>query len=173
MIEKEITIPKEIIVKGLLHSRSFSEFIDNLKGFLYMSCYAASAIILVDSITSNTQLIKWHILSLVTLSLLVAVVTHAQWKKEIINKSKDFTYNAKLDDTGVFLSGVSKHYNWNQYQYYIEYSDYLLIKGTESGVSFLPKTKELSDVIEFTKTKIPNKKINKDNLLSGQKAPTE
>ena len=75
---------------------------------------------------------------------------------------EDSSYDVKLDENGVYISNYTitlepQQYSWNQYKYYIEYDDYLFIKLKNSGSSCLPKCKELSEVIEYAKTKIPNK----------------
>jgi hypothetical protein len=157
MIEKEITIPKNITIKGVLKSTKYTSFIEDLRGSINLLLFGAGGIILVDLISGNGHLIIWHILSLLIVSGLISLFLHMQWKNDLLQKTKDHTYTVKLDETGVQIISEPKNYKWGDYLYYVEYEDYLLIMNKEVGISFLPITPELSDIIEYTKKKIPNK----------------
>jgi hypothetical protein len=157
MIEKEITIPKNITIKGILKSTKYISFLQDLRNSINLLLFGLGGIILVDIISGNGYLIIWHMLSLLIVSVFVSQFLHMEWKNDILEKTKDHTYIVKLDEAGVQIINKPKNHRWDDYLYYVEYEDYLLIMNKEVGISFLPITPELSDVIEYAKKKIPNK----------------
>ena len=157
MIEAKVVVPREIIIEGLAKSRNLKSLLLELYAASSIYFMAWSVVVLVDVVTNNTHLILWHLLALAVLSVVVSLRTYSQYKDELKSKAKSVEYFVKLDDSGVYISHPKKHYGWEEYQCYIEHDKYLQLMGRNTGVSFLPKTDELSEVIEYTKSKIPNK----------------
>ncbi|MCJ8314902.1 MAG: hypothetical protein HRU38_22365 [Saccharospirillaceae bacterium] len=158
MIEKKINIPKEIIKKGLLKSLKYTTLIENIKGSFALCSFFLIGITFVDFVTGNSNLVFLHILSCFVISCLMSIKFFYEWISEVKNETEDFIYSVKLDELGVHIKNDEYLVKWEEYLYFIEYEDYLLIKIKDSGVSFLPKTLELTDVIEYTKKKVPEKK---------------
>jgi hypothetical protein len=66
-------------------------------------------------------------------------------------------YTAILDDNGVTIKSevAENHFSWDSYKSYKDYDTYIQINFANEGMSLIPKTPELYEIIEFTKTKLP------------------
>jgi len=157
MIEQEIKVPKETIVKGVYNSKKYLNFANNLKGIFLITFIMAMGIISLDIASNNNELVIPHLIFIVLFSLTFSIYSSLTWKSELLQETEDNIYFAKIDDKGVTIKGEELKIYWEAYQYYKEYDDYILIKLKDSGLTFLPKTKELEEVIEFTKSKIIEK----------------
>lgn len=159
MIEAKITVPKEIIIEGTIKARGWLDYLDSVKIAAFMYSFAWSVVLFIDVITDNTHLIWWHFIALTMLALLIPTLMVLIMNKEFKEKARDQNYSVKLDDSGVYISYNDKHLSWEEYLYYIEFDDYILLRHKNATISFLPKKSELNHIIEFTKSKIPNKSL--------------
>jgi hypothetical protein len=83
----------------------------------------------------------------------------------VADKTEGWEFIAKLDDTGVTTRAPQdviqdamneeSRYEWSFYQSFKDYEDYLQITDINGGITFVPKTVELMELVEFTKNKIP------------------
>ena len=87
----------------------------------------------------------------------MATYLYIQWRKNLKKHLKGHTFFAKVNDEGVTTRKDEEFHKWDTYKYFIEYDDYLMFKHIDGSMSFLPKTEELKEIIDFTKTKIPQK----------------
>jgi hypothetical protein len=157
MIEAKINVPREIIIDGLVKSRTIKTVLSDLSALASFYLLAWSVVIFVDVLTNNLYLIWWHFLALAFLVLIMTLYADSQAIKKIKSTAKNSEYTAKLDDSGVYINYPDKHHGWDEYEYYKEHDEYLEIKGKTTGITFLPKTNELIEVVKYTKTKIPYK----------------
>ena len=80
----------------------------------------------------------------------------------IISITEDYRFHIKLNKNGVETEEGKKP--WSSYLFYIEYDDYLEIHEKNEAISFLPKTEDLKEIIEYTMSNIKNKTFREKTL---------
>ncbi len=157
MLEAHIEIEDKLAAKG------FKRAMRN-KAIAELAHYYATNLVIVwiiiaiaDGIFGAGHLIFPHLLFIIGLCVAATILGYFDWVKRI-DQTKGWSFHAKLDEQGV-ITDISQEtrYNWNYYKNYKEYEDYLQIESSEGTFTFVPKTPELSEMIEFTKQKIPRK----------------
>ena len=161
MIEAKVIVPKHIVTKGYLNSEKPYTYLSHLKDSINPYFMAWTAVILVDTLTGNNNLIFWHLLAISIFGVLYTTYIYKEYQEIHNSIGKEIEYHVRIDDSGVYIKHPEQYTSWDKYINYTEYDDYIQINGL-NGVSFLPKTEELKHVIEFTKKKIPNKSLQSD-----------
>lgn len=157
MKEHKITVSKELFHKALIKEKKYSEFIDILKILFSQTILIFLIVILIDKYTHNSNIIYLHTSYIYIVVVSMAAYLYVHWRIILKKELKGYTFTAIVSDEGVVTKQNEEFHEWNSYKYFIEYDEYLMIKHKNGGLSFLPKTEELKEIIEFTKTKIPQK----------------
>ena len=157
MIEEHIQIDKNLAVKGYKKALKFKAIRDTTYFWATRLFIVWIAIVIADQIGNQGQLIGLHFQFILGLWVIASIYSYVDWYKKI-NNIEGWDFHAKLDEKGVTTT-ISKEsrMDWNSYANYKEYEDYLQINDVHGGITFLPKTSKLNNVIEFTKTKIRKK----------------
>ena len=71
------------------------------------------------------------------------------------NVNEGYSFDVKLDEEGVETS--DQKISWDEYHYFVEFDEYLEIHGPKNSISFVPKTAELHDILEYVRKRIPTK----------------
>ena len=156
MIEAKVLIPKNIVAKAYLNSDTPYSYLKHIKVSALPYFMAWTGVILVNIITGNKDLIFWHLLAISVFGVLYATYIYKEYEEMYSSNGNDIEYYVRLDNSGVYINQPEQYTSWDEYKSYVEYDDYIQI-NSNNGVTFLPKTEELKDVIQFTKEKIPNK----------------
>jgi|SRR5215213_994740 len=157
MIEAHIRIDDELAVKGYRKALRFQALKNH--AYFYSSKLAVvwAVIAFADALFDAAYLITPHFFFLLALSVAATVYGYFQWDKKIA-AMRGWSFDARLDEMGVTTMNPHENwYEWSSYKGYREFEDYLEIERLPGEISFLPKTPELFEVIEFTKEKIPPK----------------
>ena len=159
MLETQVEISDALASKGYRKAMS-------TKAFVQISAYYGQQLAIVwviiaiaDALADAEYLISYHLLVFIAIWIVASAMRYRSWTKEV-EAMKGWSFVAKLDERGVvtnFTSSDEQRYDWSFYKNYVEYETYLQIEDENGGFSFLPKTPELFEAIEFTKQKIPAK----------------
>ncbi len=158
MIEAEIHLSDELAAKALLRSQKRKAIKDSIKilgGFLGLVWIIVA---ILDFVYQTGSLIFFHFVFLFGLFLILVVTEYYLWKKKIA-ETNGWSFHAKLDDQEVVVTYTYPEIRryWASYKSYEEFDEYLQIESMNGEISFVPKTPELFDLIEFTKRRIPRK----------------
>lgn len=157
MLEVYIKIEDELASKGFKRALK-NKAIGNLAAFY--GNYLAVVWVLIavaDGLIGAGHLIFPHLLVIAGLWLVATAYGYSKWSYSIA-RIKGWDFYAKLDEQGVITNIENEErINWNYYKNYVEYEDYLQIESTDGTFSFVPKTPELFEAVEFTKQKIAEK----------------
>ena len=156
MIEAKVFLPKHIAAKGHINSNKPYVFSKHLINSIPPYFFAWASVILIDVTTDNANLVWWHFISILFFAFLLSSYNYVKLEEFYKSTAREMEYDVQLDDSGVYIKNPDKHISWDNYLNYVEYEDYIQINSV-GGTSFLPKTDELKEVIDFTKQKIPNK----------------
>lgn len=158
MLEAQIEIDKELAVKGYKRAlknkalREIAYFYASRLTIVWLVVSAANLLVNEENLTN------YYLLIFAGLWIISTTHGYLQWQKKLANETQGWSFYASLDDIGVTTNiNRNNRYNWDFYTNYIEYDDYLQINDSQGDVTFLPKSAELSEIIEFTKNKIPQK----------------
>jgi hypothetical protein len=157
MLEAHIQIDDDLAAKGYrraLQSKAIADICNHYaKNLLIVYMFVAAA----DAILDAPDLIWSHFLCLCVLWVFACIYGYSDWTKRVA-QTRGWSFHAKLDELGVTTDNSQEtRNNWNFYTSYKEYEDYLQIDNSEGAVTFLPKTPELFEIVEFTKQKIPRR----------------
>ena len=114
---------------------------------------------IADAIADSAHLITYHFAFLTATLIAAVALQYRKWSKEV-DDVKGWSYHAALDEEGVVTTsgtGETQRMQWSDYKQYVEFDTYLQIDHEDGGFSFVPKSPELFDLLEFTKTKIAEK----------------
>jgi hypothetical protein len=112
-----------------------------------------------DALANAPHLITYHFAVLAGMLIVAIALQYRKWSKEV-DDLEGWSYHAALDDEGVVTTsdtGDTQRMQWSDYKHYVEFDTYLQIEHVDGGFSFIPKSPELFDLIEFTRTKIAEK----------------
>ncbi|HEX8250814.1 MAG TPA: hypothetical protein VF599_21755 [Pyrinomonadaceae bacterium] len=158
MIEAQIQIDDELAVKGYRKALRYKAAKDIAYFYASKLMIVWVVIAVADALFGAEHLIKPHFFFLLALGAAASVYSYRDWNKKI-SELKGWSFSARLDEMGVATTSPQESwYEWSSYAGYREFDDYLEIERLPGEISFLPKTPELFQVIEFTKEKIPAKK---------------
>jgi hypothetical protein len=157
MLEAHIKIDKELASRGWLRAMKFRAIRD-------ISYYYASrlmgiwiVILVVNGLMGAPELNGYHLAALGAVWIGASVWRYLEWKKDV-NAMAGWEFDAVLDGASVTVTSDSSATRlWSDYKSLREFEDYLEIEDEQGNFSFLPKHPELSELIEFTKQKIPAK----------------
>ncbi|HEX8370483.1 MAG TPA: hypothetical protein VF604_18195 [Pyrinomonadaceae bacterium] len=162
MIEARIQIDDELAVKGYRKALRFKALKEHAYFYASKLAIVWAVIACADALLGAEHLIKPHFFFLLALSVAATVYGYIKWDKKI-SELKGWSFYAKLDEMGVTtMNPHENRYEWSSYTGYREFDDYLEIERLPGEISFLPKTPDLFQVVEFTKEKIPPKKTSGD-----------
>lgn len=103
------------------------------------------------------HLIGLHAKLFLGIWVIISAYEYVNWYRRI-GDTDGWSFYAELDEAGVNTNAAAKNrIEWDSYVSYEEYEDYLQINDKRGGISFLPKTPDLFEAIEFTKRKIQKK----------------
>lgn len=157
MMKAHIQIDDELAVKAFRKALRFQAVKEVLSFYSKALMVVWIVVAVADAVLGAEHLIKWHLLFLAGLAVIGSIYSYVQWEKKLA-QTKGWSFYAELDHLGVTTRSPNEaRYEWDAYTGYTEYDDYLQIAGPNGAISFLPKTPELFEVIEFTKDKIPRK----------------
>lgn len=158
MLEARVQIDDELAVKGYRRALRFKALQE--QAYFYSSKLAVVWVVvaIADALFDAPHLIAPHFFFLLALSVAATFDGYLRWNKKIA-AMRGWSFYARLDEMGVATTFPQENwYEWSSYTGYREFDDYLEIERLPGEISFLPKTPELFQVIEFTKEKIPQKK---------------
>jgi hypothetical protein len=157
MIEAHVQIDDELAVKGFKRALRAKAIKDISHYYATNLMIVWMVIAVADVVLGAAHLMFSHFLVMAGLWIVASVAGYYDWTKRIA-QTKGWSFDAKLDEQGVIINASQKNrVNWDHYTGYKEYDDYLQIEAGEGEISFLPKTPELFEVIEFTKQMISRK----------------
>ena len=161
MPEARIEIPDEIAAKGFKRAMTPSALSQIASHYGNNLAIVWVVIAIVDGIFGAGQLIFYHLIAMIGLWIAASFLRYREWSK-LISLSKGWSFHARLDEEGItttrdHAADEETRVSWSFYKNYVEYETYLQIEHDDGNFSFLPKTPELFELIEFTKRKIPEK----------------
>lgn len=157
MLDAHIEIEDKLAAKGFKRAMRSKAIIDIAHYYATNLVVVWIIIAIADGIFGAGHLIFPHLLFIIGLGIVATVYGYFDWVKRI-EQTKGWSFYAKLDEQGVITNlSQENRFNWNYYKNYKEYEDYLQIESSEGTFTFVPKTPELSEIVEFTKQKIPRK----------------
>jgi hypothetical protein len=157
MIEAHVKIEKDLAVKGLRRALKFHAIKDISYFYALRLMIVWLVISLANALAGGSHLTSYHGLFLIAVWIGVSIHGYRKWYRDI-GDTEGWEFYAKADELGVTTEPVSEsRKEWSFYSNYIEHDDHLQINDTAGGITFLPKRPELEDLIDFTKTKIPEK----------------
>lgn len=160
MLEARVEIPDDIASPGFKRAKTPGALLQIASQYGYNLVVIWAVVAFVDLILRAGYLILPHLAVLTGLWIAATIYRYFAWSKEIA-QTRGWTFYAQLDDHGVTLrrdpTEGETRVSWSFYKNYVEYETYLQIEDSTGNFSFLPKTPELFELIEFTKTKIPEK----------------
>jgi hypothetical protein len=158
MIEAQITIDRDLVIKGYKKAYGIKLVGDGARFYGWRAFVVFLAVAVADGVYNSEELIGAHLCIITALGITASFYHYFDWIKELSAAAADYELHVVLDDEGVTLKNDhDKRIEWSSYAYFKEYEDYLEITDKASEISFLPKQDEYADVIVFTKSKIPNK----------------
>ncbi len=155
-----IKIDKELAVKGYRRALRFSAFNTYSYYYAVRLVVVGLAIAMADAFWDERDLIPRHAAVLGVVWLGITLFEYIRWYHDLGTKTEGWEFDATLDDTGVKSYAkveAENKYAWDFYTSCREYEDYLEIRDSNGQVTFVPKTQELNDLVNFTKEKIPNR----------------
>jgi hypothetical protein len=157
MMEVHIQIDDELAVRGYRKALR-RKAVDDIIGFYMPKLMMVWIVIAIaDALAGASHLIILHLLFLTGLTVAASIYSYIEWERKISQLS-GWSFYARLDEMGVTTTNPQENwYEWSSYTGYREFDDYLEIERLPGEISFLPKTPELFEAIEFTKEKIPPK----------------
>ncbi|HEX8286511.1 MAG TPA: hypothetical protein VF556_00860 [Pyrinomonadaceae bacterium] len=160
MLEATIEIEDKLAAKGYKRALQGKALRDIAHYYATKLIIVWVVIAVADGLYGAGNLIFTHLIFIFGLWIVATVYGYADWSRRIA-QTKGWAFRARLDEQGVVTSAFSneERKNWNYYKSYKEYEDYLQIESTQGEITFLPKTPELFEVVEFTKQKIPQKRL--------------
>lgn len=157
MLEAQIKIEDDLAAKGFKRALKNRAITDHAKFYGNYLLTVWVFIAVIDGLFGAGELIFVHLLAIAFLWLAATAYGYNRWLKQIDNV-KGWEFHAKLDEQGVITGTLDEQrMNWNFYKNYVEYDDYLQIESTDGDFTFVPKTPELFEIVEFTKQKIAEK----------------
>lgn len=155
MIVAHVTIEKELAVRGWRRALRFRS-IKNISYFYAVRLTIVWIIIsIVNGIFDDGRLTGYHLLALTIVWLVATLARYINWYREIGENTVGWEFDVVLDDDGVTSkSHSSMTRNWSFYKQYREYDDYLEIEDSDGNITFLPKTNDMQELVEFTKAHI-------------------
>ena len=159
MLEARIEIPDELAAKGFMRAvrpaavPRIAAYYGNRLAAIWV------AIAIADGLAGAGELIPYHLFVIALVWIGACAFRYREWSKEIAS-TKGWTFLAKLDEEGVTTRHDipdERRVAWSYYKNYVEYDTYVQIEDENGQFSFLPKSPELFELIEFTKRKIPAK----------------
>lgn len=158
MLEANIEIKDELAAKGFRKALRIKAIKDHAAFYGSYLIVIWIVIAVADGLLGAGHLIFPHLLVIVGLWGVATAHGYLDWTKRIA-QTKGWRFYAKLDEQGVITKWAldEERRNWNFYKSYREYDDYLEIESQSGQFTFVPKTPELFEMIEFTKEKIPRK----------------
>ncbi len=157
MIEGKVKVDQSIAAKAYKRAMWF----DAVKSLTYFHGIRLAivwfTITIVNGFFGQEFLNTYHGYTLFVILIGFVLYDYQQWSKKI-DETRVEDYVAKLDELGVQIDRefVEERYDWDLYKNYEEYEDYIQINFVNGGMTIIPKTNELYEVIQFTKTKIPS-----------------
>ncbi len=95
-------------------------------------------------------------------SVYFAFVARKEWVSEVMTTANPYTLKVQLDDEGVvaeyIIDGDRTKHPWSEYEWMDDDGDRIKIRHRSGFVSCIPKSQETSEIIQFTRTKIRNRK---------------
>ncbi len=157
MLEAQIQIEDELAAKGFKRALRGKAIRDIAKFYANYLVIIWVIIAVADGLMGAGHLIFAHLIVILGLWIVATTLGYYDWTKRIA-ETKGWSFHAKLDEQGVITNISNENrMNWNFYKSYKEYEDYLQIESSEGNFTFVPKTPELFELVEFTKQKIPRK----------------
>jgi hypothetical protein len=158
MLEAYIQVEKNIAVKG--HKRGLrSKAIKDISFYYAWRLFIVWAVIIQTNAIwgGNDKLIFWQSIVFIVLWISASIYEYRDWSKRMDTYEVQ-SYTAILDDSGVTIRTeiTENRYSWDSYKSYKEYDNYIQINFANEGMSLIPKTPELFEIIEFTKSKLPS-----------------
>lgn len=159
MLEARVEIPDELAGKGFKRAMTptavpqIAAYYGNRLAALWV------VIAIADGLAGAGHLIPYHLAVMVVVWIGATLLRYNEWSKEIL-AMKGWSFLATLDEEGVTTKHdvpLEHRIAWSHYKNYVEYETYMQIEDVDGHFSFLPKTPELFQLIEFTKGKIPAK----------------
>jgi hypothetical protein len=110
-----------------------------------------------NAMAGEAHLSGYQGLFLIGVWIAASVHGYRKWHRDI-GEMEGWEFHARADELGVTTDAASEsRKEWSHYSSYIEHDDYLQLNDMTGNITFLPKSPELEEFIEFTKTKIPGK----------------
>jgi V8-like Glu-specific endopeptidase len=157
MLEVQIKIEDELAAKGFKRALKNKAIIDHATFYGNYLAVVWIVVAFADGLMGAGHLIFPHLLVIAGLWLVATAYGYSKWLNQI-SQIKGWDFYAKLDEQGIITTRENEErMNWNYYKNYVEYEDYLQIETTDGTFTFVPKTPELFEVVEFTKQKIAEK----------------
>ncbi|HSK72213.1 MAG TPA: hypothetical protein VK892_10990 [Pyrinomonadaceae bacterium] len=157
MLEAHIQIDDELAAKGYKRALKGKAIRDIAKFYSNYLIVIWVVVAVADGLMGAGHLIFPHLVVIFGLWIAAIFLGYNQWTKQVA-AIKGWSFYAKLDEQGVIITrSENERLNWNFYKNYKEYDDYLEIESSQGEITFLPKTPELFEVVEFTKQKISQK----------------
>jgi hypothetical protein len=157
MLEAQIQIEDELAAKGFKRALRGRAIRDIAKFYASYLIIIWVIIAVADGLMGAGHLIFAHLIVILGLWIVATIFGYYDWTKRIA-ETKGWSFHAKLDEQGVITNISNENrMNWNFYKNYKEYEDYLQIECTNGNFTFVPKTPDLFELVEFTKQKIPQK----------------
>ena len=160
MLEAKIEIPDELAAKGFRRAMDTKSAVEITAYYGQSLAVVWILIVVVDGLMGAGHLIPYHLLALLGLWAFASIRRYRDWSRQVAGM-KGWSFLARLDEVGVttVTDGLSdeRRWDWSYYKNYVEYDTYLQIENENGDFSFLPKTPELFEIIEFTKRKIPER----------------
>jgi hypothetical protein len=90
--------------------------------------------------------------------LVATVGRYIIWYQEIGEVTVGWEFDVVVDAEGVTSrSDTSVTREWSFYKQYREYEDYLEIEDHDGDITFVPRSTDTQELVEFTKGHIPKK----------------
>jgi hypothetical protein len=158
MLEGYIQVEKDIAVK--VYKKDLrSKAVRDISFYYAWRLFIVWAVIIqTDAIWGgNNKLIFWQSIGFIVLWISASIYEYRDWSKRM-DAYEVPSYTAVLDDTGVTIKSeiLESRHSWDSYKSYKEHDRYIKINFTNGGMSLIPKTPELFEIIEFTKSKLPS-----------------
>ena len=158
MLNAHITIEKDLAVKAWRRAMRFRAF--NQLSYFYATRLTIVWLVLAtaDIFAGAGELMSFHLGVLALVWAVATTIGYIRWYGEVESKTEGWEFDASLNEMGVSTSSESSViFRWDHYKSYKEFEDYLEIEDQAGNFTFLPKSYELSEVVEFTKQNISSK----------------
>lgn len=151
MCEGKITISAELWKKILWNRARVFTFWKHFKNSSIIAIYLYAGFISVGLITENKGIL-FNPLWLLAFFLLLVTYNFIRTYISIESIKEEYSFYVKLNEQGVEVS--EKMIPWRDYEYFVEYEDYLEIHGPNKDISFLPKNVDTKEIINYAKAHI-------------------